>query len=121
MAENATQQLKKLNAPTEISCLEAEEDSITISWKPVKHAAGYVVLCKDALEESWENCESVIVSKEETTAKITHLWPTATFTIKVIATAGDKEHTDSDDSEIFYCDTAVGSCAPKKRKCLGLC
>lgn len=28
---------------------------------------------------------------------------------------------DSDDSEIFYCDTAVGSCAPKKRKCLGLC
>ena len=73
----------------------------------------------------------VVVSKEETTAKITHLWPTATFTIKVIATAGDKEHSkvsgvqssaaDSDDSEIFYCDTAVGSCAPKKRKCLGLC
>ena len=22
-------------------------------------AAGYLVLCKDVLEESWENCESV--------------------------------------------------------------
>ena len=36
MAENATQQPRKLDAPTEITCLEAEEDSITIAWKPVK-------------------------------------------------------------------------------------
>lgn len=36
MAEQSTPEPKKLDAPTGITCLEAEEDYITISWKPVE-------------------------------------------------------------------------------------
>ena len=115
------QERKKLDKPTGLNCVEAEEDSLTVAWEPVTHASGYMVLCKDVLAENWEDCENAMTSADETTAKITHLWPTATFEVKVIAISGNTDFLDSDESDVIYCDTAVGSCAPKKKRCLGLC
>ena len=62
------QERKKLDKPTGLNCVEAEEDSLTVAWEPVTRsllgaiqildASGYMVLCKDVLAENWEDCEN---------------------------------------------------------------
>lgn len=60
--------MKKLDAPKNIDCVEATESSLKLTWDPVPScffsrvllvdATGYMVMCKDVLDKSWGDCES---------------------------------------------------------------
>ena len=116
MTEEDNQKPIQLAKPTDIVCDESTETSLTISWKAVEHATDYIVFCKDVLSDSWDECETAMVSGV-TTAVIENLYPTATFEVKVTATSHDKNYSDSEESESIFCDTTVGSCTPNEKKC----
>ena len=146
MTEEIKKDPIKLNKPTNVQCTEATETTLTITWSAVERivlncfnnidANDYIVLCKDVLSDSWETCESAsicvvseftLVTSGETTVVVENLYPTATFEVKVIAASNSVEYcriesscwhvANSDDSDVIYCDTVVGSCAPKEKKC----
>lgn len=58
---------------------------------------------------------------------VDNLYPTATFEVKVTALSNDPKYSrilknkspvaNSEDSDVIYCDTEVGSCTPKEKKC----
>ncbi|KAK8829714.1 hypothetical protein WA577_001110 [Blastocystis sp. JDR] len=111
----------KLATPTNVECSEATETTLTLSWDPVPNATGYMVMCKDVLEKSWEGCVSAMTEGSEASVVVENLYPTATFEVKVVALSNCKGYVDSDESEIAFFDTKVGSCTPENKKCFGLC
>lgn len=68
MSEETSKEPIQLEKPTHVVCLESSETSLTLSWQPVERislnsaykldATDYMILCKDILSDSWEECHS---------------------------------------------------------------
>eukprot|EP00514_Thraustochytrium_sp_LLF1b_P008593 CAMPEP_0184539478 /NCGR_PEP_ID=MMETSP0198_2-20121128/18154_1 /TAXON_ID=1112570 /ORGANISM="Thraustochytrium sp., Strain LLF1b" /LENGTH=107 /DNA_ID=CAMNT_0026933009 /DNA_START=365 /DNA_END=688 /DNA_ORIENTATION=- len=90
------------------------EFTVDITWTPVQGATKFK-LYRRKVPEEWNSANFTELDANSTSFTLEDLEPTSTYQFRIAAVGADGEGPSSEEVTI---DTAVGNCAPKKKKCV---